>query len=268
MTDPKMYMFADIHVSEEATHRKHNDVLRDMFGVVAKHCAPGDAAQFYGDSVDSPTKGNYALLAQVISPLIDAKVPLSFIKGNHDNSKVGLFWWSDGDAMFQAFRKHVNALPRQFQMGNCQMINVDTTLHTWLPTDLAQGEIGRLQLMRLKRDVDEARQKGLFTIVGGHHDPTNMMEPERLLDAPKLFNLLRRCKVNKYICGHSHYYDLFAQRFQNEPGATGQERQNVTEIIVLSDPVTKHVDADGMCFGPGVLNLATGDFNLVDRHTF
>lgn len=262
MSDPIMYLFADLHVSEEATHRQHNDRLREVLGTIAAMCAPGDAVQFYGDSVDSPTKGNYALLTQVISPLIDAKVSLSFILGNHDNSKTGLFWWSGGDAMFQAFRKHVNALPRKFEIGNCQMLNVDTTLHTWMPTDLAQGRVGSRQLRWLRSELDIARSRGMFSIVGGHHTPTNIVEPERLLDAAELFNVLRRGHATKYIGGHAHLFDLVTQRFQNNPGGPVHTQGGETEIITLENPSTKSL-RDGMCFGPARINLATGKFELL-----
>lgn len=264
MTDPMMYMMADMHVDEAETHREHNNRLREFFDRLKKILSPGDVVQFYGDSVNSPTKGNYAKLLQVISPLIDAKCGLSFIVGNHDNSKTGLFWWNGGDAMFQAFRKQVNALPRSFMAGNCQMLNVDTTLHTWLPTDLAQGEVGDGSLRWLKRELDRARDRGLLSLVGGHHDPGNTIEPERLLDAAKLFNVLRRGKATYYICGHSHCYNVFSQRFQNVPGEAesfmgGKTVPAATEIITLSDPKTKYA-RNGWFFGPMVINLSTGAF--------
>lgn len=263
MSDPMLYMLADLHVDEASTHYQHNARLREMFGWLAKIVAPGDVVQFYGDSVNSPTKGNYVKLTEVISPLIDAKCGLSFIVGNHDNSKTGLFWWSGGDEMFRRFKRHVNALPRKFQVGNCEMINLDTTLHTWMPTDLAQGEVGDRQLRQLKKELDESRARGLISIVGGHHDPTSWVEPEKMLDAAKLFNVLRRGKAGKYICGHSHQYNLMTQRFDNIPGQAGGHSSdltlNHTEIIVLSDPKTKYF-YNGWCFGPMQIDLATGEF--------
>ncbi len=131
---------------------------------------------------------------------------ISFVPGNHDalvysaEKRIKEFfgkWMISDDSSAE--------LPFLQVKGNIAFIGVDSAIAT--KPFSARGKVGKKQMARLEKILQETKEKGLYRVVLIHHPPLlDMVEKKRksLIDAPELEKVLERSGAELVIHGHNH----------------------------------------------------------------
>lgn len=219
-TTPVWALLADTHIAADPALRSRQgicmadhleavvkDILREK-GPVAGVIIDGDCAY------DDGQKGDYETLAGILQPLAEAKIPIHFTLGNHD----------DRDHFYDVYagRAGSSALASK----HCSVI--ETPHANWVLLDTlrfvnkVEGEIGKEQLDWLAKFLRE--NPGKPSIIVGHHYPQVFREDiipgdekikiSGLVDSTEFLAGLSKLPAAKaYLYGHSHLWG-----YQREAG--------------------------------------------------
>lgn len=151
----------------------------------------GDCAYIEGHAAD------YAVLAEVVDPVRQAGIPVSFAMGNHDNH----------EAFYGAFAA---ARPESPPVANKHLSVIDSPRARWflldslIRTNHTPGELGEAQLAWLGETLDRLNDKPALLMA--HHNPQpGNSKGDGLLDTDAFFKLIAaRPHVKAYFYGHSH----------------------------------------------------------------
>ncbi|WP_029352593.1 metallophosphoesterase [Bosea sp. 117] len=147
---------------------------------------------------------------------------VTVVPGNHDayvrsTAHHALLNWGDymrGDAAGGDVTAE-SAFPFVRRRGEVALIGVSTAV----PTNpfMATGRVGRAQLVRLGRVLDELAREDLFRVVLIHHPPCGPRAThKRLIDAEAVRACLARHGADLVICGHDHH--LMVEQIQGPHG--------------------------------------------------
>lgn len=201
-------LLADTHIDADPQKSARGAVMAEnLKKVVAEILAEpthpefavinGDCAYLRG------LESDYATLRPLVTPLLDAGIPVHLTMGNHD----------DRGPFFGVFPE---ALPKQPLLKDRHLAVIDSPLVNWFLLDTLQivnkvtGEIGAEQRKWLSESIDAHGNKPAILI--GHHYPQYMPEgsTERvsgLADTIEFMDLLRsKPQIKAYVYGHSHSY--------------------------------------------------------------
>jgi 3',5'-cyclic-AMP phosphodiesterase len=148
---------------------------------------------------------DYANLAQCVSPLDEAGLPLHVTMGNHDDRGPCFAALTDQrSAQSPVESKHVSVIESPhanlFLLDSLQEVNVVT------------GELGKAQRDWLAEALDERSDKPAIVIA--HHNPQFTPPPEGnrwsgIQDSAEFFELLTaRKQVKAYVYGHTHDWSI------------------------------------------------------------
>lgn len=202
-SDPNRFLLlSDTHVWEH-TGKEHSgqNPYRNFLQARAEYLAlaPRPAqAIICGDCVFiEGHKADYAVLAEVVDPIRQAGIPLTFAMGNHDN-RENLY------EVFTALRPESPPVPDK------HVTVIDSPHARWFVLDSLQrtnftpGTMGEAQLAWLGESLDRHNDKP--ALVMAHHNPepglttgTGLRDTDALLDV-----LAARPHVKAYFYGHTH----------------------------------------------------------------
>jgi 3',5'-cyclic AMP phosphodiesterase CpdA len=163
--------------------------------VAVNRLDPGpDAVLISGDLADTPTKGEYELLRELVEPLM---APLHVLTGNHDDPALVREHFSLAESPEGDYRYVTD-------VGSLRLVVCDSTV----PGSDA-GAFGAERLAWLESILDEAVDRP--TIVAMHHPPIKIgidaLDEIRIAaaDAGALgASLASRPQIRRVICGHVH----------------------------------------------------------------
>jgi len=195
-------LIADTHIAADRTQVSRGVTMAANLTQVVKEVTAldpqpaglllnGDAAYNKGEP------GDYRLLAELLKPLGEAGLPVSFTLGNHDhreNLHAGLLKGA-GKSPLDGRLVAVLETPRVnwFLLDSLEKVNA------------TPGELGAEQLDWLARALDARKDKP--ALVAAHHDPqwTEAAKRTGLRDTEKLFEVLvPRKQVKALFYGHTH----------------------------------------------------------------
>lgn len=218
-TEPKTETWAlladtHIHADPAFTSRHETNMADNLERVIAELVAeenPLSGVIIDGDcAFNEGLRGDYDLLAKLLAPLVDAKIPIHLTLGNHD----------DRGPFFQALSEFQTD---QQLVENKHVALVESAAANFLFLDSLQhvnktpGEFGEQQLKWLSETLDAHPDKP--TILVGHHYPKEnrddvipSAEPIKiagLIDTdPFLEIVAKRRQAKAYIFGHSHTWAI------------------------------------------------------------
>ncbi len=195
-------LLADTHVAADRTQVQRGVKMADNLSQVATALTALDpkpaGVLLNGDAAFSKGEpGDYRLLAELLKPLGEAGLPLSFTLGNHDhraNLQAGLLKGA-GQSPLDGRQISVLETPRVnwFLLDSLEKVNA------------TPGELGAAQLGWLAKALDARPDKPALVAV--HHDPqwTEATKRSGLRDTEKLFDVLvPRKQVKALFYGHTH----------------------------------------------------------------
>ncbi len=178
-------------------------LLRDVQAMAPDHVA------FTGDAANIASPLEFPLLRQWMDRLGKPDW-LSFVPGNHDAYvKVAHERSLKFFEPFMAGDMHEDfAFPYVRLRRNIALIGLNSALPR--PFHSAEGRLGQAQLESLRVRLAELKAKGFYRAVMIHHPPGPGISSHfrRLIDAPKLRNLLCDQQVELVIHGHNHRREL------------------------------------------------------------
>lgn len=167
-----------------------------------------------GDLVNLALDGEIELARQWLDSLGGAEA-VSVVPGNHDAYVPGAFdkvcvaWgqWMAGDGLSAPTSR--DAFPYVRVRGHVALIGVSTARAT--APFMANGFFRAGQAERLGRQLDEARERGLFRIVMIHHPPVRQAVPQhkRLFGIGNFHETVARHGCDLVLHGHSHDPTLY-----------------------------------------------------------
>lgn len=121
--------------------------------------------------------------------------PKIVVPGNHDARNIG-------DEVFEElFNRRYGTLLLKDEA--IKIIALDSS-----EPDLGHGKIGRIQTKYMKKEIEDAKDKGLFIIIALHHHiisiPNTGRERNILSDAGDILLTLIQNNVNLVLSGHKH----------------------------------------------------------------
>jgi Icc protein len=156
-------------------------------------------------ALDRGLPEDYATFTGLLQPLIEARLPLHFLLGNHDERDV--FWQSLRGARLETppvAGKHVSVI--EAARANWFLLDsLDVTLQT-------PGRLGDPQRSWLAQALDARPGKPALVMV--HHNPisADSVKKTGLLDAAQLLEiLLPRRHVKAVFFGHTHVWRQYEQ---------------------------------------------------------
>ncbi|MBE6493990.1 MAG: metallophosphoesterase [Methanosphaera stadtmanae] len=121
--------------------------------------------------------------------------PKIIVPGNHDARNIG------DDVFEELFNQRYGTLILKDEA--IKIIALDSS-----EPDLGHGKIGRIQTKFMKKEIEDAKDKGLFIIIALHHHiisiPNTGRERNILSDAGDILLTLIQNNVNLVLSGHKH----------------------------------------------------------------
>lgn len=176
------------------------ETLRLMFSAVAASGA--DAVAITGDLTESGTPEEWELLRAGMTLLVTCGLFVLPVPGNHDVAWRGVGQYDDARAEGLDGLAHswpLKSWPRA--CGRVLGLNSSLGQRGAAMPFLARGEIGQLQLARLK-----ARGRGAHDVLLLHHHPLWHDALHLLEDAGALNALIGGMGLKLVLCGHQHVY--------------------------------------------------------------
>lgn len=202
--DPDRWaLLSDTHVAEDpATIARGINPAEHLRSVVEQVRALSKAPAgllLNGDcSLDRGVAGDYATLTNLFQPLAEARLPMHFLLGNHDERDV--FWGSLKDTKGPSLPvagKHV-AVVEAARANWFLLDSLEVTKQT-------PGRLGDEQRAWLAKELDARSDKPALVMV--HHNPIlpDAVKQTGLLDTSELLQILvPRRQVKALFFGHTH----------------------------------------------------------------
>jgi 3',5'-cyclic AMP phosphodiesterase CpdA len=196
-----------LHISDTHFHAiGNNDALLQRFTYIQSNY-PDHKIIITGDITDDGTEDQYAIASRILKPF---KSRLFFCPGNHDYGTLGSVYSEEAARRFDEFAKVFNEggfiekVPLVFKIEDVQIILLNSNLKTENPFDFACGEIGKGQLIILKKILKENLPKESVRIICLHHHPFIHSDPSmKLLDAEDFLRVIYG-KTDILLFGHKH----------------------------------------------------------------
>jgi len=222
--DPNSWaLLSDIHLAADRAKIARNINMVEHFATVSKELLSlpkrpagvfinGDCAYNHGEP------GDYATLADLLTPIREQQIPIHLALGNHDNR----------DTFWDAFQQE-KAAKRPLQ--DKQATILQTPHANWFILDSLEkapagpGLLGKEQLDWLGKALDQNAKKPALVMI--HHNPGFTNGNVGLKDTVELMEILRpRKQVKAYIFGHTHHWKV-------EQEATGIHLINLPPVAYL-----------------------------------
>ncbi|MDF1850616.1 MAG: metallophosphoesterase [Verrucomicrobiales bacterium] len=229
-------LLADTHIAADPEFRARDTHLADNLRAVVtdllKEKESLSGVLIDGDcAYNDGQPGDYTTLAAILQPLADAKIPIHFTLGNHDNRET----------FYEAFEGHTES--SALESKHCSVI--ETPQADWILLDTlrfvnkVEGELGTEQREWLRERLRKNPEKPALLV--GHHYPQVVREdviPSEkkikiagLIDSREFLDTLTENPAAKaYIYGHSHSWNL-----KKEPSG----------VHLVNLPPTAYVFKDG-----------------------
>jgi len=197
-------LFSDIHLAADRERVNRGVNMSEHFAGVSREllALPKRPAGLFinGDcAYDQGESGDYARLAEMLTPIRAGEIPVHLALGNHDNREH--FWNAFADAKAAArpvADKYVSLL-RTPDANWFVMDSLETTAST-------PGLLGREQLDWLAKTLDANSEKPALVLV--HHNP-GLTGNLGLKDTMPLLEVIRpRNQVKAYFFGHTHVWKI------------------------------------------------------------
>jgi hypothetical protein len=205
--DPNRWaLLADTHIWENRKDKRNGvkpaeNFLAAAAAISASNPRPagaiiaGDCAAIEGNP------GDYAVLSDVVKPLLDAKVPVHFALGNHDHREhfYAAFPGARPEGKPAVADKHVSII----ETPHANWFLLDSLQRT----NYTPGLLGEAQLKWLAAALDARQEKPALIVA--HHTPDPGAKSSGLHDTDALYEvILPRRQVKAYVFGHSHVWRL------------------------------------------------------------
>jgi 3',5'-cyclic AMP phosphodiesterase CpdA len=187
--------------------------LRDALDAVTNdlHGTRPDHVAVTGDLVNIALPAEFTHARRWLETL-GGPADVSVVPGNHDAYVAGAgihrdrHWlpYMAGDA--PAIPEETR-FPYVRRRGPVALVGVSTAIPT--PPFMATGRLGKPQIARVARILDELRTEGLFRVVMIHHPPVPAAHHKCLLDAVAFQRALADVGAELIIHGHDHAHSLF-----------------------------------------------------------
>ncbi len=205
-TDPNFWaLLSDIHLAANRGLEARGINMADHFQTVSRELialSKRPAGVFItGDcAFNSGQKGDYAMVADLLTPIRREEMPVHLALGNHDNRER--FWeaFEEERAAKRPLADRQAALLRTPHANWFVLDSLEETLST-------PGYLGPEQLEWLAKTLDANRTKPALVLL--HHNPGIMAMHSGLRDSLALFDVLRpRRQVKAYVFGHTHRWHV------------------------------------------------------------
>lgn len=183
----KIVHMSDLHVG---FFQFREDILLNTINKINK--LQPEAVVISGDLTDHGFYREFVKAKEFLKLLIP---PTIIVPGNHDAKNIG-------DEVFEEIiGKRYSAL--ELEDSKIKIIGLDSS-----EPDLGHGKIGRLQKRFMEREIKDAKEKEMFTIITFHHHiisvPNTGRERNILSDAGDVLLTLLENDVNLVLSGHKH----------------------------------------------------------------
>lgn len=207
-------LLADTHIAADPEFRARDthlaDNLRAVVADLLKEKESLSGVFIDGDcAYNDGQPGDYTTLAAILQPLVDAKIPIHFTLGNHDNRET----------FYETYANHAES--STLESKHCSVI--ETPQADWILLDTlrfvnkVEGELGTEQREWLRERLRKNPEKPALLV--GHHYPQVVREdviPSEkkikiagLIDSREFLDTLTENPAAKaYIYGHSHSWSL------------------------------------------------------------
>ncbi len=206
----RLSLLSDTHVEADPAKVARNinmtDNLRQVVKEVLAQPKKPDGVLVNGDvAFNSGRPGDYENFAQLIQPLLDAKLPLHLTMGNHD-ARDALYGSLANQRPTHPFveSKHITLL-------ETPVVNL-FLLDSLTKTNVVTGEFGKEQLEWLAKGLDARADKPAVIIA---HHPCQFTPPAEgkpwggLADTGEFIEVLKsRPQVKAFIFGHTHVWGV------------------------------------------------------------
>ena len=209
-------LLADTHIHADPafTSRHETNMANNLKRVVAELLAektPLNGVIIDGDcAFNEGLRGDYDLFAKLLTPLVEAKIPIHMTMGNHDDRGPffqALSEFQTDQALVE--NKHVGLV----ESAVANFVFLDSLQHV----NKTPGEFGEQQLKWLSETLDAHPDKP--TILVGHHYPKKHRDDlipgakpikiAGLIDTDPFMKIVASRKQAKaYIFGHSHTWGI------------------------------------------------------------
>ena len=151
-----------------------------------------DAVIISGDLTDHGYYNEFVKAKEFVSLIIP---PTLIVPGNHDARNLG-------DEIFEEVIGHSHNV-LELNESQIKIIGLNSS-----EPDLDHGKIGRLQKKYMEEQIDDAKEKGYYTVITFHHHiisiPNTGRERNVLSDAGDILYTLINKDVNLVLSGHKH----------------------------------------------------------------
>ncbi len=206
LADPNSWaLLSDTHLTADRALFARGINMTGHFQIVSRELValPKRPAGMFitGDcAYSSGQKADYAVLADLLTPIRAQQVPVHLALGNHDNRER--FWeaFEEEKAAKRPVTDRQVALLRTPQVNWFVLDSLEKTLST-------PGVLGHDQLDWLAKSLDANRDKPALVLV--HHNPGISSGQKGLSDTIEFFEVIRpRRQVKAYIYGHTHAWGV------------------------------------------------------------
>ncbi len=213
-----LVLLSDLHVGADrdvvVNEANTADVLQAVVAQVLTGPKP-DQVLVNGDvAYEKGLAGDYAHVAQLLSPWVAARLPVAMTLGNHDDRVHFKAAGQNGMGLFDPMDVGMaeNDLVASRHLGRVSVGGVDWYLLDSLrETDETPGELGEAQRAWLAKELDARPEQPAFVMA--HHQPENPNDTDDdgfgLADSVALMALLEpRRQVKAVFHGHQHIYGV------------------------------------------------------------
>jgi predicted MPP superfamily phosphohydrolase len=209
----KIIHLSDIHVGHEDCGVKFLTIIDNI--TLLKQPANNYIILITGDIVNNATQ------IELIEEAVDAIEELEargykvlLIPGNHDyGTGTRGFRRFVGRFKEKYYKTRKISYPKLDIIDEMAFIGLDSTaeeLH-WFDRFLAEGELGRRQLKRLKKILNDPEVAGRKKIIYLHHHPFDFVFGMQLKDSEDLRKIIEN-KIDVLLFGHFHYNSDIADK--------------------------------------------------------
>lgn len=205
-TDPGSWaLLSDIHIAADPKEiargiNMTNHFVRASKELLALSRMPAGVFICGDCAYNSGKAGDYAQIADLLTPIRQGGMPVHLALGNHDNRER--FWkaFAEEKAIQRPVADRQVSLLQTEQANWFMLDSLDKTLST-------PGLLGQQQLDWLAGALDANPTKPALVVL--HHNPGTMASVSGLKDTEALFNIIRpRNQVKAYIFGHTHAWSV------------------------------------------------------------